>query len=410
MQNFRRRSFLHVLAACNVHERLQQWDERHNACREKTFQIYQLRSPFSWRQSMEFFFCIFLHETVSKRYTGFNVRWFCEWHIFVVQSLYGYWILNRWREYTQPSWSNRCATNLCAQGQHQELWSPSVFGSIGGLKFSDYVTFFRGKFSWDSSLCDSIRYAKELYCVTKIPLESTQTQDVAQGNRVRAWSQIEFNQTVYFFHAVLFLSPPLLQGEVPYGKSVMIKRRNRGVSEINGAIVRHIKSDDHVDSGKVVTRSMFSHTIISSSNTNFWKIGSHDTFERAIQSHCGKVNLSRSRWNRSCINERSVVTTWELPTIATQLHEADFHPAVSVTNELGRLFFLHQPVQIASWTIEKQHDPRLPSVRQSEPCQHSSRHGRNTKYVSEMKIVQNPNLLGTMCAESMIEDRTWQPF
>ena len=85
-----------------------------------------------------------------------------------------------------------------------------MFGSIGGLKFSEYVTFFRGKFSWDSSLCDSIRYAKELYCVTKIPLESTQTQDVAQGNRVRAWSQIEFNQTVYFFHAVLFLAPPSL--------------------------------------------------------------------------------------------------------------------------------------------------------------------------------------------------------
>ena len=201
-----------------------------------------------------------------------------------------------------------------------------------------------------------------------------------------------------------FLSPPSLQGEVLYGKSVMIKRRNRGVSEINGAIVRHIKSDDHVDSGKVVTRFMFSHTIISSSNTNFWKIGSHDTFERQIQSHCGKVNLSRSRWNRYCINERSVVTTWELPTIATQLYEADFHPAVSVTNELGRLFlfFLHQPFQIASWNIEKQHDPRLPSVRQSEPCQHSSRHVRNTKYVSEMKIVQNPNLLGTMC---WVDDR-----
>ena len=74
-----------------------------------------------------------------------------------------------------------------------------------------------------------------------------------------------------------------------------IKTRNRGVSEINGAIVRHIKSDEQVDLGKVVTRSMFSHTIISSSNTNFWKIGSLDTFERAIQSHCGKVNLSRTR-------------------------------------------------------------------------------------------------------------------
>ena len=61
------------------------------------------------------------------------------------------------------------------------------------------------------------------------------------------------------------------------------------MSEINGAIVRHIKSDEQVDLGKVVMRSMLSHTKICSSNTNFWKIGSHDTFERAIQSHCGKV-------------------------------------------------------------------------------------------------------------------------
>ena len=78
---------------------------------------------------------------------------------------------------------------------------------------SESVTFLRGKFSWDSSLRDSIRYAKELYCVTKIPLESTETQDVAQGNRVRAWSQIEFNQTVHFFHAVFSLGRSLSENQ-----------------------------------------------------------------------------------------------------------------------------------------------------------------------------------------------------
>ena len=38
-------------------------------------------------------------------------------------------------------------------------------------------------------------------------------------------------------------------------------------------------------------------------------------------------------------------------------------------------FFLHQPFQIANWNIEKQHDPRLPSVHQSETVltQHQTR-------------------------------------
>ena len=39
---------------------------------------------------------------------------------------------------------------------------------------------------------------------------------------------------------------------------VKMKSRSRFVSKINGAIVRHVKSDEQVDMGEVVTRSLFS--------------------------------------------------------------------------------------------------------------------------------------------------------
>ena len=85
-------------------------------------------------------------------------------------------------------------------------------------------------------------------------------------------------------------------GRDPLRKSVRIERRSRGMVQISIPTVSDAKSDVQVGLGKVVPRFiMLGHTFIRSSNIDFQKIGSHSTFERAIQNHCGKVNLSRSR-------------------------------------------------------------------------------------------------------------------
>ena len=75
MQNVRKRSVLRVFAACNVHERLQQWNERHNACREKNVLDLPIEESIflapEYGVFLDFFY--FLHKTVSKRYTEVSI-------------------------------------------------------------------------------------------------------------------------------------------------------------------------------------------------------------------------------------------------------------------------------------------------------------------------------------------------
>ena len=85
---------------------------------------------------------------------------------------------------------------------------------------------------------------------------------------------------------------------------------------------------------------------------------------------------------------------------------ADFHPAVSVTNELGRLLLSTSHSRLRVGTSKSSIIHGCQVFVSQMLCQHSTRHGRNAKCVKEMTIVQNPNLLDTMLAESMIEDTT----
>ena len=85
-------------------------------------------------------------------------------NMFVVLSLDGLIFLNRRREYTQFSWSSRYVTDILHWTTIRScVYSPcniAMFGSNGGFNFSKYVTFSRGKLSWDSSFRDSIRHAE----------------------------------------------------------------------------------------------------------------------------------------------------------------------------------------------------------------------------------------------------------
>ena len=114
-----------------------------------------------------------------------------------------------------------------------------------------------------------------------------QSHHVAQRDSVRAWSHNETHQMVYFLHAVYLLSLPTLWGA-----------ENQWRLEDEAQVWEKLKAQ----------LSDLSNLMNFSSNVKPLEI---------------RASLCIYRWNRSWKNGRSVVTTGELPTSATQLWKCD---------------------------------------------------------------------------------------
>ena len=143
------------------------------------------------------------------------------------------------------------------------------------------------------------------------------TQHLAQRDSVRAWSHNETHQMVYFLHAVYLLSLPTLLGA-----------ENQWRLEDEAQVWEKLKAQ----------LSDLSNLMNFSSNVKPLEI---------------RASLCIYRWNRSCINGRSVVTTGELPTSATQLRKC------------------------------------CPSAPKVKIWEHSTKCGQNTNYVFDKEIARD---------------------